>query len=385
MTIKIPGINGEVECGITVGVDASLSDDKQLPILCLATRPALHADVRSNAAVWALRQTHDQNALTLLVNGVVGLIDVGLICESDDKPDGDWKKVLSPIEQEEADAQRILAMANKDEMKKAVTVALATKANYWLMNHHTGQGQVAGYAKKVLEVFYPNAVTDDVVTAAHSLGHFCSTRKVMELADIAGVKLAKPFVWDQVSTVSLSQDSKLRFASMPAGTHRLAIAYEAAKRLVRSVYASYCPDVNDFMAIPPMRDMVLEKPVAYHIGASYLTGAPRADYQDTDMNAYLGRLGTFIQTLYGKSTLAKSPHLTIARIESYDDYDADFKSALANVQLAQATARGKIAEKHIAEFQATPETALAEIRALFKGVSKNPAKPSTSGTVPKSK
>lgn len=53
--------------------------------------------------------------------------------------------------------------------------------------------------------------------------------------------------------------------------------------------------------------------------ASYLTGESRPDYADADMNNYLGRLGTFINTLYRNSILAKSPHLAVVRVESYDD------------------------------------------------------------------
>lgn len=41
--------------------------------------------------------------------------------------------------------------------------------------------------------------------------------------------------------------------------------------------------------------------------ALYLTGESRADYADIDMNNYLRRLGTFINSLYRNSVLAKSP------------------------------------------------------------------------------
>lgn len=195
-------------------------------------------------------------------------------------------------------------------MTKTITV---TKANVWLMNHHTGQGQVAGYVKKVLDVFYPNAVTDQVVTAAHNLGHFTNTLCILKLG-IEHIRDATPVVW-MPDAITLSADCKLRFTSMPAGTHRLVIAYEAAKRLVRSVYGVYCPGVQEFATIPALRAQVFQAPANYHIGASYLTGSPRIDYQHSDMNAFLGRLGTFINTLYKQSILAKSLHLTPARRE----------------------------------------------------------------------
>lgn len=54
------------------------------------------------------------------------------------------------------------------------------------------------------------------------------------------------------------------------------------------------------------------------------------------MTHYLGRLKTFITVLYKQSILAKFSHLTVAKVESYDDYDADFKAILGRVQTAQA-------------------------------------------------
>lgn len=102
------------------------------------------------------------------------------------------------------------------------------------------------------------------------------------------------------------------------------------------------------------------------MGASYLTGAPRADYSDTDSSNYLGRLGTFIITLYKNSTLAKSPHLTPSRVESYDDYDADFKSILVRLQQSQASARVALAEEQAKLLNTTPEEVLSKLRAAFQ-------------------
>lgn len=365
--IEIPSINGAIEAGITIGVDSSLPEDRKLPILMQGNVVATLAMVKQTAALWAYGQFTDVNARRLFVNGVLGLIDTGLICTSGEEmlADGDWCMVVAPSAPTAAQKALIEGVVTRDDMLKAITVAVATKANFWLMNHHTGQGQVAGYVKKVLDVFYPQAVNDQVVSAAHNLGHFASTLKVLSLADIRGLRAAESVIMAEGASINLSADSKLRFTSMPAGTHRLAIAYEAAKRLVRSVYGIYCPGVQDFDAIPGLRNRVLEAPATFHIGASYLTGHPRADYQDTDMNSYLGRLGTFINTLYKQSTLAKSPHLVIARVESYDDYDADFKALLGRIQIAQAAARGRMVEAQIEEFTGAAADVMGRLRTLY--------------------
>lgn len=370
--IVLPSINGEIEAGITVGVDASLPDDKKLPILLVGGVPAQLAVIKQNCLSWGLNKFTDNTAKALFLNGISGLLDTGLICTTPSTdggtPDGDWYKTLTEFPLDEAGKTALTSTITLEAVKKAVTVAIATKANFWLMNHHTGQGQVAGYVKKVLDVFYPNAVTDQVVSAAHNLGHFTSTLFILNMAGIAGVRGAASYVKVEGASIRLSDDSKLRFQSMPAGTHRLAVAYEAAKRLIRSVYAPFCPGVEDFSALPGLRDTVMRSPVTYHIGASYLTGQARADYQDTDMNSYLGRLGTFINTLYKQSTLAKSPHMVPAKVESYDDYDADFKANLGRIQTVQTHARGRVLEEHLGAMAVASPDVLDEIRqAYFPG------------------
>lgn len=83
------------------------------------------------------------------------------------------------------------------------------------------------------------------------------------------------------------------------------------------------------------------------------------------MNNYLERLDTFIIVFYKQSTLTKSPHLITAKVESYDDYDADFRAILGRVQAAQAAARGKIAEEQVRQFDGAPEETLANIRLAY--------------------
>lgn len=96
---------------------------------------------------------------------------------------------------------------------------LQQKANYWLMNHHTGQGAVAGYVKKVLELFYRDRVSDQLVSAAHNLRHYTSTLYTLNIAGIANVKESTPVTFNADTVLIMSQDAKLRFGSMPAGTH----------------------------------------------------------------------------------------------------------------------------------------------------------------------
>lgn len=284
-------------------------------------------------------------ARKLFINGILGIIDTGLICTigANETPDGGWYKSTTVNRLSVKEQRNLEDVASLEEMSKTVTIAIVTKANYWMMNHHTGQSQVARYVKKVGSVL---SQSSDRPSCFCCIGYYASTLKVLEIADVRRLRVANSFVIEDDAIIRLSNDTKLCFQSLPAGTHRLVIAYEAAKRLVRSVYATFYPSVQDFRSFPTIRQRILENPVRYHIGASYLIGESRIDYQDTDMNHYLGRFGTFITIIYKQSTLAKS-HLAIAKMESYNNYDADFKAILGCVQIAQAAARGRLVEEQI--------------------------------------
>lgn len=367
VTINLPSITGKIEAGITVGVNASLPDEKKLPILIQAGKPAIATMIKNNAIIWGLSQFHEVAARELFLNGIAAAIDLGLICTHAGTvvPDGDWEisSIVLPMQEEMAAVVRLIT---HEKMKVATTVIVATKANYWTMNHHTGQGAVQGHVKKVLDIFYKDRVTDSLVSAAHNLGKFVSTLKVLSIAGIESIRGVTPIVESSGAGLTLSSDDKLKyFGSMPAGTHRLAIAYEAGRRLLRNVHAPLCPDIQDFIAIPPKRMAVLAARASYHISASYLTGEARADYSDTENERYLGRLGTFITTEYKHSILAKSPHLAISKVEGYDDYDANFKTTLIKVQLSQRTAKGRTIEEIIEPFRAHSEEQLQAVRQAF--------------------
>lgn len=78
VTINLPSINGEIEAGITIGVDASLPADKRLSILVQANRAATIEAIKQNALTWAYDKFNDPTARKLFLNGIAGIIDLGL-------------------------------------------------------------------------------------------------------------------------------------------------------------------------------------------------------------------------------------------------------------------------------------------------------------------
>jgi hypothetical protein len=67
----------------------------------------------------------------------------------------------------------------------------------------------------------------------------------------------------------------------------------------------------------------------------YLTGTKNAAYSDSIFDNFIGRLGTFIQVISGKSTLANSPHFAPAKVESALDYDPTWRNILMQVNRAR--------------------------------------------------
>lgn len=338
ININLPLINGKIVAGINV--DASLPEEKKLPILYMRNLPSSHNTIKINAVVWACDQFTEPDARKLFVNGIAGILDLGLVRHVEHVPDGDWRRVRGAVEMSKDKRKLVMSIISLEEMVRSVNVAVATKVNFWLTNHHTGQEAVEGYVEEVLEVFFKYRITNQLIIAAHYLGHFSSTLGILDIAGITGVRASKPVTFVNGASLTLSQDVKLRFSSMPAGTHRCRIAFEASKRLIKSNYVQYCLNVEDMIAIPAIRKKIMRAPIKYHIRASYLTGDTRADYVDTDMEQYLGRLGTFITILHKNSTLAKSPYIAPAQVENYEDYDANFRDILIRTQ-----DRGRLVEE----------------------------------------
>lgn len=336
--ITLPSINGTIEAGLAVGTDPSLAENLKLPILTNGTAESASKEV----AHWAYEKFKNlpEHVLRTYINAAVICVQGGLCRKVGTTPDGDWVSITATVcgsyTTTAEEGLRISQMITNENVQKALTIIVATKANWWLTNHHTGQGDVVGYTKKVLNAQFGMQLSGDIVTMAHTIGHWASTINIMNLTGLPHIRNVAPPVPTAAVAITLSEDAKMRFGSMPAGTHRLVVAYESAKRLSRSPVIKLCPNAHNFASIVPKRTEVLASLAKYHIGASYLTGEPRVTYSDSDNDAYLGRLGTYIRKMFSKSTLAQSPHLAQSKVESYEDYSPEWDQILTQFRIAAA-------------------------------------------------
>ncbi|CAH0380769.1 unnamed protein product [Bemisia tabaci] len=224
----LPNINGAYEVGIAVGVDPSLPDNHKLPILANANI----SRAAGYAAAWAAStfSSNPPEVRNLYSSAAAGVVLAGLAETVGGRPDGDWilRDQMDPTITEAAPPEAV----TQDAIIKALSIVIATKPNLYMMNHHTGQGPLSGYARKVALVQHPAWRENDnaVVTAIHTVGHWASTIAIFNIAQVPGVKAVSGPTYTKTINVVLSHDARLRFAGMPAGTARHSIAYEGAKR-----------------------------------------------------------------------------------------------------------------------------------------------------------
>ena len=347
LTVNLPTYDGPFEAGIAVGVDPSLPEDKKLS--CHAPRDGSDDAARDTAIALSLRATYTRfidgkrlkpEVVDLYMYGAIAVLYCGLTSPTD----GDNVIRDLSVECRDPNGADDLLGARMDESKliTALTVIVGTKATFWMTNHHTGgkSDALTSYIGKVAAVKFPeNVRTDkDFITACHAVGHWASTRIVLAKAGIEGIRQCNP-IYRPKGNLALSDDAKLRFKAMPAGTHRLAVAFEAAKRLARSKALIVCPGVEEMASLTGLREQVMEKPAQFHVGAAYLTGQARVDYDDTANEHVLGRLGTYVNTVLSGSTLAKSPHFEVARVKSYPDFSEDFQSTLNQLKMMEVKAQ----------------------------------------------
>lgn len=358
ININLPDINGDFEIGFSVGLDPALADLEKLPIAETGTL----GEAAKIAAQWAYLTFSRKGdaALEIYVSGAVGVILAKLFAKVGAHPDGDWRSITGVndvpglTDLTDADKAKINTFLTTEKIRTALVLVLASKANFWNTNHHTGQSErgeyLFNYIRKVaMAKVSPTVYTDEpVCTAIHTIGHWASTIRCLGIGGIAGLRAVTPDLRPSSFEVKLSDDAKLRYTGPPAGTHRLAVAYEAARRLVVQDISGFCPGLEEFMALPVVYKEIMRDRVSYHVGAHYLTGRPRENYDDTICESFLGRLGTFVTVIMKAGSLAKSPHLDPGRVKSYDDYSESWRKVL-ETYMASASRSSSAATDFVAK------------------------------------
>lgn len=347
ITFSLPAINGDIATGIAQGTEAQLESEEKLAVVSiLAVIPATpdkaasiqyHSKEDTIKLTLALlldkcikAKTSDDHTAFLLQSANVAL-SLGLICTHQGKPDGDWtierEDAVKPEMVTEERGNLITDALKACSVTRAATIIAATKVNWWKENHHTGQGPNSGrYITKAFIALTEKATSFPAQwkTVVHRAGHWCSTRVILAALGKPDIIQVTPLFATKHKIVA-TDDVRLRLESAPAGTGRLSILYAICKSFLLSPVFYMCPNPDDYMGIKSQYLAMMETSSAHHVGGAYLTGR-KAAYCDTDYSSKLGRAVTWMKAFIPHSTIKDSPHAKNA--EMYEDYDAEFSSAI---------------------------------------------------------
>ena len=115
----------------------------------------------------------------------------------------------------------------------------------------------------------------------HLIGHWCSTIYILAKTGVEGLRNTVPAWGGEPShPIIFSDDARLRFSSFPAGTHRLAVAYEGAKKLIANRFSRLCPDASNLGNLVSFKTLVDASRAQYHVGPLYLCNRKATDFWD---------------------------------------------------------------------------------------------------------
>jgi hypothetical protein len=343
LTFSLPDENGYLECGLSAGVDPALSDALKLRI------PTGTADITPNdraqaAAVWAFRtfpKTLGADISETYVSCTYLVAVAGLMAVDDgDSIAVNLNSLLPMKESERAIIQPLLTVS---KLKTALDIVVSTKINWWLTNHHTGQGALTGFALKMANKIFDYAGSlvparkEAIMTLFHTCGHWCSTRLMITKFGIRGALPVREYTG--AFRVTFAKDVQLRISSTPAGTHKHAIAVAGAKKLLMHLLSAFTTVHLDIKAVFDSNNLIKANPISYHVGATYLTGKEGAKFDDNLAGVVLGRVSTIILRIMPKTSLAASPHVQKENADvskSYEDYDGAFDNLCQQFQLLVA-------------------------------------------------
>jgi len=330
---QLPSVNGDIEVGLSVGVDRSIDDKFKLPIYTAIQNEDRRA-IAFASALWAYDKFKGQFQKYYTVSAYCA-VAYGLVRSND----GDSKADTGELPEVGNRADAIKLMLTEENVQKCILMMVATKINLWLINHHVGTPKLQSFAKKVATVHLncTSANEEEIASLMHTVGHWCSTKYI--LAKLGMIPVDSSVVYASVGSFdfNISEDVKLRVSSPPAGTHRHNLVYLITKRLVGHFIAPYSNVLIDVGPYLNTYHEMLKKKHLYHVGSLYLCGDKVKEFSDTDANAVLGRLTTFITTFYKNSTICASPHVSRNgrnMCENYEDYDPNY-SNLCNGLKAQ--------------------------------------------------
>lgn len=104
-------------------------------------------------------------------------------------PDGDFLIVNEVDPTAQPCPANVAGLFTTVQLSRALTMIVATKINLYAMNHHTRQGAMVEYAAKVCKAKYNTDLTKQMMSMAHTIGHWSPTLTIWSIAEVQGLKI----------------------------------------------------------------------------------------------------------------------------------------------------------------------------------------------------
>ncbi len=348
LTVKLKAFDGAVTAGLAALGDDSLPEAERLPVPVNANldvhQLAVYAAANavSNPLVGANRDCR-----ALVANAAYLVVGYGLVAKGLDAGGGDIRDVPQSFTSQAMinDAESLL---NEENLKKAATIIMASKVNWWETNHHTGPGCFSPYMAKVVSTTYPKADRARLKKWVHAAGRWASTHQALKSFKITCARNTSSR-W-QISprhVITMADDITIRNESLPAGTEKHAICHAAFKKYhahvgfiiasnkrilfacVEEVQKLLKDTAEHRVAVEGGKFDVADPRTYYHKGATFLNNKPRKKFASAEAT---GIVGSILYHHFKRASMTKSAHIFFRSTKVYeqsDSFDVDFDMKMA--------------------------------------------------------
>ncbi|XP_046392742.1 uncharacterized protein LOC124160765 isoform X2 [Ischnura elegans] len=232
------------------------------------------------------------------------------------------------------------ALITKEGMRRAVSVIIATKADFWaegpkkmeatnveegeackVMNNVQAKLTLGKQTSALLKDLYPRWNVDDAAEVVLAAGNWANTRNILTMFGETPLQGCIP-VWNSVpeAKLILSPEIKKNYISFPAGTEELVSFLAIAKELLATPMVLYFPKAEDLLILLTAEKSVRENPFNHHKCALELGMYPMT----CDIKPIYGRLGSFHLAKAKASNQPLPENWSLDHVKGSDDFDVGF-------------------------------------------------------------
>lgn len=244
-----------------------------------------------------------------------------------------------------ADDALDLVAAASEQVNNALLVLVAAGINHWALNHTTGAGSLQGAMLKVCSILglpYPRGhevaqvqARNRTTRALYLAAHPSSKRNLIyaiapERAFASAIYIRGFFA---VKIMNVDDFIRQRAGGFPAGTRKIYVAVEGAKRIAAAGLLPFMPMAASLVTLTRRLETAARAGTSAHVGATYYLRSTESrinpvNQSDDLVSSLVTIVGAYLQIAAGGSTLAKSPAFTNAEAEA----EASFPAWVAEVR-----------------------------------------------------